>query len=395
MPGALTSAAIPRRRLLAQRLWGPGAADAPAAVKALLAVQAQEYAYARWSLAQRCAGPGKDYAGAVDSAIEDGTILRTHVLRPTWHFVHRGDLRWLMMLAAPRLRAGNKSRDGQLGIDAETVRRSNEVVGAVVAGGRHATREDLAGALERAGLLPDTGEKLLGSPLRNQRLAHLVYHAELDEVLVSGVPRTTSGGAVRQTYAAFDERVPWLPCGFDRDAALAMLVRRYFSGHGPATVKDCALWSGLTQSDVRRGLAVAASCTDGAAAVESAAMDGHEFLWFDGGGPPARGPRSPRVDLIQCYDEYVMGYTPTRNYLGGPAPAPANAKVPSHVVLLDGRMIGNWQHALKPGAAVVNLLLHRTLEDGEEQALHSALERYRTFLARPLSADISVRAAAR
>ena len=399
MPGALSPSAIPRRRLLAQRLWGPGAADAPAAVKALLAVQAQEYAYARWSLAQRCAGSGQDDAGTVDSAVRDGTVLRTHVLRPTWHFVHRGDLRWLMMLSAPRLRSGNTSRDRQLGIDAETVRRSNDVLGAVVADGRNATREDLAAALEQAGLLPDTGEKLMGSPLRNQRLAHLVYHAELDEVLVSGVPQPTPGGTVRQTYAAFDERVPLLRCGFDRDTALAMLVRRYFSGHGPATVKDCAVWSGLTQSDVRRGFAVSAGCADGAAGVnsagvDSAVVDGHEFLWFDDGGSPARGPRSPRVDLIQCYDEYVMGYTPTRGYLGGAAPAPANAKVPSHVVLLDGRMIGNWQHALKPGTAVVNLLLHRTLEDGEGQALHSALERYRTFLARPLSADICVRAAA-
>jgi hypothetical protein len=393
MTGALAPAAIPRRRLLAQRLWGPGAADASGVVRMLLAVQAQEYAYARWSLAQRCAGSGRDHAGAVDASIGDGTVLRTHVLRPTWHFVHREDLRWLMLLSAPRLRAGNTSRDRQLGIDAETVRRSNDVVGAVVADGRHATRDDLGGALARAGLLPNTGEKLLGAPLRNQRLAHLVYHAELDQVLVSGGPQPTSAEAVRQTYATFDERVPQLAGGFDRDAALARLVRGYFSGHGPATVKDCALWSGMTQSDVRRGLAASAGSGDGGASVEAAVVDGHEFLWFDGGGSPARGPRSPRVDLIQCYDEYVMGYTPTRGYLGGAAPGPANAKVPSHVVLMDGRMIGNWQHALKPGTAVVNLLLHRKLEDGEEQALHTALERYRTFLARPLSANISVRGA--
>jgi hypothetical protein len=363
-------------------------------VRALLAVQAQEYAYARWSLAQRCAGSAQDDAGAVDTAIGDGTVLRTHVLRPTWHFVHREDLRWLMMLSGPRLRARNRPRDRQLGIDAETVRRSNDVVGAIVADGRNATRDDLGAALERAGLLPDTGEKLMGAPLRNQRLAHLAYHAEMDQVLVSGVPQPTSAETVRQTYAAFDERVPQLSGGFDRDAALAMLAGRYFSGHGPATVKDCSLWSGLTQADVRRGLAVWADGRDGAAAARSAAVDGHEFLWFDDGSP-ARGPRGPRVDLIQCYDEYVMGYTPTRGYLGGAAPGPANAKVPSHVVLLDGRMVGNWQHALTPGTAVVNLLLHRRLEDTEGRALRAALERYGAFLARPLSADISVRGASK
>nr|WP_043846796.1 winged helix DNA-binding domain-containing protein [Arthrobacter crystallopoietes] len=383
---------MPRRRLLAQQLWGPGAADAPAAVRNLLAVQAQEYAYARWSLAQRCSGATRDDAAAVDAAIADGTILRTHVLRPTWHFVHRQDLRWLSTLSRPRLKAGNKTRDRQLGIDPAIVERSNAVLAEVVAGGRHVPREDLAAALERAGLLEDTGERLNGAPLRNQRLAHLVYHAEMDQMLVSGVPQATNGGAARQTYAAFDERVPPLPHPFDRDEALAALVRRYFSSHGPATVKDCALWSGLTQADVRRGLEAAGTGT-GAAVLQTGAVDGHEFLWADDGGPSLRGPGSPRVDLIQCYDEYVMGYTPTRGYLGGSAPAPANAKVPSHVVLLNGRMTGNWQHALKPGTAVVRVLLHRTLAADEEQALMAALERYRSFLGRPLDTEISVRGA--
>jgi len=384
----LTAAAIPRR-LLAQQVWGPGAADPAAAVRNLLAVQSQEYAYARWSLAQRCSGTSRDSAGIVDSAIADGTILRTHVLRPTWHFVHRGDLRWLSLLSRPRLKAGNKTRDRQLGIDAVTVTRSNDVLAAVVAGGRHVPREELGAALERAGLLVDSGERLNGSPLRNQRLAHLVYHAEMDQVLVSGVPQASSnGGAARQTYAAFDERVPPLPHAFERDEALAALVVRYFSSHGPATVKDCALWSGLTQADVRRGLDAAGA---GASALQAGAVDGHEFLWADDGGPSLRGPRSPRVDLIQCYDEYVMGYTPTRSYLGGSAPAPANAKVPSHVVLLDGRMAGNWQHALKPGATVVNVLLHRTLAEDGQQALQTALERYQSFLGRPLDTEIAVR----
>ncbi|NMR31169.1 winged helix DNA-binding domain-containing protein [Arthrobacter sp. SF27] len=404
------AAGIVRHRLLAQQLWGEGAYDAEASLRSLLAVQAQEYAYARWTLAQRCQGSARDNAAAVDAAITTGTILRTHVLRPTWHFVLAEDLRWLMTLSGPRLRAGNKTRDRQLGLDAETVSRSNDVLGAAVAGGRHLTRDELAAELERAGLLEDTGERLNGAPLRGQRLGHMAFHAEMDQVLVSGVPRTSESGAVRQTYALFDERVSALAADFNRDQALAELIRRYFSSRGPATVKDCALWSGLTQADVRRGLAVLAADSQedvgagGRSQLQSFSADGCEFVMASGPAhsaneaasadpdvslaPPSAAPATPRIDLIQCYDEYVMGYTPTRHYLGGTAPASVASKQPSHVVLLDGRMIGNWQHTLKPETAVVSILLHLALTPPQKQALDAAVARYETFLDRTVTVDL-------
>lgn len=401
-------AGIVRHRLLAQQLWGDGAYDAEASLRSLLAVQAQEYAYARWTLAQRCRGQARDNATAVDAAITTGTILRTHVLRPTWHFVLAEDLRWLMTLSGPRLRAGNKTRDRQLGLDAETVSRSNDVLSAAVAGARQLTRDELAAELERAGLLEDTGERLNGAPLRGQRLGHMVFHAEMDQVLVSGPPRTSDSGAIRQTYALFDERVPALAADFDRDQALAELTRRYFSSRGPATVKDCALWSGLTQADVRRGLAVLAADSQediGAgdrSQLQSFSADGYEFVMASGHAhsatkaatsdaglaPPGAAPAAPRIDLIQCYDEYVMGYTPTRHYLGGHAPASVASKHPSHVVLLDGRMIGNWQHTLKPESAVVSILLYLALTPPQKGALDAAVARYETFLGRTVRVDL-------
>ncbi|SDR21079.1 winged helix DNA-binding domain-containing protein [Arthrobacter crystallopoietes] len=404
------AAGIVRHRLLAQQLWGEGAYDAGASLRSLLAVQAQEHAYARWTLAQRCRGQARDNAAAVDAALSAGTILRTHVLRPTWHFVLAEDLRWLMTLSGPRLRTGNKTRDRQLGLDAEIVGRSNDVLGAAVDGGRHLTRDELAAELERAGLLADTGERLNGAPLRGQRLGHLVFHAEMDQVLVSGVPRISESGAVRQTYALFDERVPALATDYDRDQALAELTRRYFSSRGPTTVKDCAVWSGLTQADIRRGLAVLAAGSQedvrpgDRSQMQSFSADGYHFIMASGPAhsateaatagsdvglaPPSAAPAAPRIDLIQCYDEYVMGYTPTRHYLGGTAPASVASKQPSHVVLLDGRMIGNWQHTLKPESAVVSILLHRTLGPSQQCALDAAIARYETFLGRPVTVDL-------
>jgi hypothetical protein len=182
-----------RIRLAGQQLREPQAATPEEAVKNLLAVQAQEFPYARWSLAQRTAGAS---AADVERAVADGCILRTHILRPTWHFVHRDDLAWLRALSAPRLHQANAGTYRRTGIDDGAALRSADVLATAVAGGVHLTREQLADRLQDAGF-PATG----------LALAYLIMHAEISGVLASGAPVRSPGGALRQTYASFDERV--------------------------------------------------------------------------------------------------------------------------------------------------------------------------------------------
>ena len=141
-------------------------------------------------------GPAATAAG-IEEAVADGRILRTHILRPTWHFVHRDDLRWLLALSAPRLHQGNAGMYRRTGIDAAAAARSGEVLAGAVAGGNHLTREQLAATLQDAGF---AGKGL--------ELAYLIMHAEISGVLVSGSPVRSRGGALKQTYALFDERVP-------------------------------------------------------------------------------------------------------------------------------------------------------------------------------------------
>jgi hypothetical protein len=337
---------VVRIRLGSQQLRAPLATSAEDALKNLLAVQAQEFSYARWSLAQRTPGATAD---DVEQAIADGRILRTHILRPTWHFVHRDDLPWLRALSAPRLHQANGGMYRRTGIDAVTAARSGEVLAGAVAGARHRTREQLAAELQHAGF-----------PAKGLVLAYLIMHAEISGVLVSGTPVRSAGGALRQTYAAFDERVTAAASKkatlAPREQSLAALALRYFRSRGPATVKDCADWSGLTMADVRQGLSIARA--DDPAALETAVIDGVEF-YFGPENLPCRDAtagngvdnRSPRIDLIQCYDEYIMGYSASRGYLGGIAPALPVDDTPMHVVLLDGGMAGSWRHTfVRPGS---------------------------------------------
>ncbi|WP_370590725.1 winged helix DNA-binding domain-containing protein [Pseudarthrobacter sp. BIM B-2242] len=390
-PPAMQQDEAVRRRLHAQLLRGSRAQFPHDVVRHLLAVQAQEFPYARWSLAQRTRGHG--VAGAagtasaadVEQAVSDGRILRTHILRPTWHFVHRDDLRWLTALSAPRLHQINAGTYRRTGIDAAAAERSGRVLADAVQGGRHLTREQLAEKLQRAGFSA-TG---LG-------LAYLIMHAEISGVLTSGTPVRSPGGALKQTYAHFDERVPAGPGGtLDRDEDLGELVRRYFASRGPATVKDCANWSGLTSTDVRHGLA---RVLDSAPAVlETAVIDGVVHYVAAGTEVHAHhggaAGEAPRMDLIQCYDEYVMGYSSTRHYFGGTAPAFPLGGAPMHVVLLDGRMAGSWRHTLFPGRCELDIRLFDPPEPGlrpdsdrsnaVERAVQLAVERYGTFLGIP------------
>jgi hypothetical protein len=402
------------RRLDAQLLRGSRVQSPDDVVRHLLAVQAQEFPYARWSLAQRtlresgatiaatavAATAAATTAADVEQAVSDGRILRTHILRPTWHFVHRDDLRWLRALSAPRLHRANAGTYRRTGIDAAAAERSGRVLADAVRGGRHLTREQLAEQLQRAGFAA-TG---LG-------LAYLIMHAEISGVLASGSPVRSPGGALKQTYALFDERVPAGPVEpLPREEALGELARRYFTSRGPATVKDCADWSGVTMTDVRHGLA---RVLDSAPAVlETVAIDGVEHYFQAGtdgaavasggrlasGGAAASGATErdggsagavPRIDLIQCYDEYVMGYSATRHYFGGGAPAFPLDGAPMHVVLLDGRMAGSWRHTLFPGRCELEIRLAGSPDPGGlrgqavEGAVQSAVERYGAFLGIP------------
>lgn len=341
-----------RHRLGGQLLRGRGPADPAEAVSRLTAMQAQEHPYARWSVAQRTAGVAA--ASAIDSAFDEGRILRTHVLRPTWHYVAATDMRWLMRLSGPRVVAGNRRRYQELGLDTATLNRSSDVIAEAVDGGPK-TRPELGAVLEGHGIAAE-----------GQRIAYMLMHAELTMVICSGPMR-----GKQHTYAAFGRRVPDGP-GPDGDAALAELAWRYFSTRGPATVADFTWWSGIRTADARRGLEMARprlSCHE---------ADGRTH-WFVG-DPTPRSTR--RADLVQCYDELIISYSQTRDVLCTDSvafPVPRHIDGFWHVLLIDGRLLGHWRRREGRDGLQVETRASRPLETREEAAVTDAVGRYRRF----------------
>jgi len=347
------------RRLAGQFLTTPMATNASDVVRALGAVQAQDYAGAKWALAQRMRGATDD---EVEREVAEGRILRTHVLRPTWHFVAPQDVRWMLALTAPRVRAAMAYYDRQLELDAAVFRRSNRALAKALTGGKHLTRAELGTVLERVGVRITSG----------QRLGNLMLHAELDAVVCSGPRR-----GKQFTYALLEERVP--PASpLERDAALLELTWRYFSTRGPATARDFAWWSGLTMSDVKRGLEIAGR------RLRHAPIDGEDF-WF----AERSVPKSPRsAHLLPNYDEYFIGYkdrSAIGRRLGSAKEVMGGTVAIAHVVFVDGQLVGGWKRVFQKTAVVVQLQLATRLTAAERARVAAAARKFGAFLDLPVT----------
>jgi hypothetical protein len=351
---------IAQQRLHNQRLVGPRCQRPEDAVRWLGAVQSQDYAGAKWALAQRT-------KGATDAALDDlfaaGAILRTHVLRPTWHFVLPDDIRWLLALTAPRVQAATASYYRRLELDEPLLRRCHALLAAALQGGKHLTRRELGEALRAGGVALDA-----------PRLGFVTMHAELEALICSGPRR-----GKQFTYALLAERAPEART-LDRDEALAELTGRYFASHGPATAHDFSWWSGLTVAEARTGIELATP------RLAQETLDGTTY-WF---APPLTTARAepPVVHLLPNYDEHIVAYKDH-----GPSldPAIRHRLVPDdpalmvHLVVIDGLVAGGWRRTVKKHEATITTSLLRPLGSAEQAALQVAVEEYGRFLGLPVT----------
>ena len=354
---------ILRSRLDVHQLVDPPPATAVDVVRWMCAVQAQDYGGARWAVAQRT----QALTGAeVDRALADGDIIRTHVLRPTWHLVAASDLRWLLALTSPRVKAQAAYGHRLSGLDGPTIAKSNRVLARSLEG-RQLTRAEIEAELRSAGVVP-----------RNAiATGHLLLAAELDGVICSGAMR-----GKLHTHALLDERVP--PADpYDREVALAELAGRYVASHGPATIKDFAWWSGLSVADATEGVRTAEPRLE---PVE----DGAVTYWVAPGTDRAAGRRAPSAHLLANFDEYTVGYT-DRGLLMDAADArhlePRPELLFNNVVLVDGRVAGTWKRVQRKAAVSVTVRLFRPVDTRQQTAITGAAQQYASHLELPLELD--------
>lgn len=355
----MTTSDIVDHRLTNQRLNGPTFSSAKDTVAWLGAVQAQDYAGAKWAVGQRI----KD---ATDASIEDaftkGDILRTHVLRPTWHFVAPQDIKWIQMLTAPRVDAFCKYYYKKLELDDDTFKKGSAALVKALQGGKQLIRSEVAQVYKDA--------KIDASGLR---LAYLTMRSELDALVCSGAMR-----GKQHTIALVAERAPQAKT-LTQDEALAELTKRYFTGHGPAQLQDFAWWSSLTQTHIKRGVEMLGSY------LTSELVNGKTY-WF----VPTKATKlkPPIVHLLPNYDEFLIAYKDH-----SPSTDPAISTVSmgrgailfaNHIIALNGLVVGGWQRRPAKNRVEITLRLIKKLDAGQQQALNQAVEKLSDFLDQPV-----------
>lgn len=346
----MTPAELARCRLLGQQLPSGPHQTPKTLVAHMGAMQAQDFAMAKWALGIRIPGLTDE---AVEQALNRGEIIRTHILRPTWHFVTPEDLPWMLALTAQPIRNIMASNDKRLGIDAALVHRTNDIVGRALRDGDALTREEIAGLLHHEGIATD-----------ENRLSHFLMHAELDRIVKTGPRR-----GKQFTYVRLE--LPEAPAR-SREENLAELARRYFTSHGPATIRDFHWWSGLTLGEARKGL-------EAAAGDFQTVVLGDQTFYFSPSIPDNTGSEAS-LHLLPAFDEMLVAYKSRHISLD---PSFTTASISSNgifypVIMADGQVIGTWKRQSKSRGVQV---LPRYFRDSpDEKSLTAALLRFGVFL---------------
>lgn len=319
------------------------------------AMQAQDYNQAKWAIGVRM--PHLD-ENQIEEAFNKGEIIRTHIMRPTWHFVSADDIYWMLELTSPQIKSVLNSRHRELGITELLVNKSYLAM-------EEALNTNEQGAMTREELLEELGRA--GIPTDLQRASHFMLRAEIDGILCSGPLK-----GKKQTYALLNKRVPQ-KITLTKEEASARLAKNYFLSHGPATLADFIWWSGLPAQIARNAL-------------ESIKNDLHsvriatDTYWFSGKAAKT-GKLTDSVYLLPAFDEFLISYKNRSASITAEdhKKAISNNGIFRPVVLVNGQISGLWKKVVKKDRIIIETEYFRPHNDTERQSVAKAVELYKHF----------------
>jgi hypothetical protein len=320
----------------------------------MCALQGQDYNMSKWALGIRLQDSG---VAAINKAFDSGEIVRTHLLRPTWHLVSADDVGWILKLTAPQVKAAVRFRDKELGLTGPVFRKSNSVIEKSLRDGNHLTRPELVAELAKANIVVD-----------NNRSSHLLLRAEIDGLICSGRLKDN-----RPTYALLPEWVTTKKA-FHRDEALRELAMRYFTSHGPAALEDFTWWSGLSSRDSKLSLEFASSDL-------SCEIIQNKTYWFASSSTLTK-PYTNEVFLLPAYDEFIISYrdrTASLEFINLKEAVSSNG-IFYPTIVRNGQVIGTWKYSLKKDKIVLQTNLFRSTDFEREIDFSEASARFAGFI---------------
>jgi DNA glycosylase AlkZ-like len=324
----------------------------------MCAMQAQDYAMVKWAIGIRLP---KSTEKLVRDAINKGEIIRTHLLRPTWHFVSADDISWILDLTAPKIIASLKHRQRYLGISPMILSRSNKIISKALLDRNSLTREEIKTELGKAKIQTD-----------NNRLTHLLVSAELNGIICGGPEKDN-----KQTYALFSERVPNKQ-NLTKDESLAELAKRYFTSHSPASIQDFSWWSGLSLTNARHGLEMVKS------KFISETINSTTY-WF----PNSYSiPNNYKIltYLLPAYDEFIISYKDRRAAmeLQHHKKVISNNGIFYPLIVSNGKVIGSWTRIIKNDKVSLNMKLFQPVDNKIKKTIDHEAEKFGKFIGKKI-----------
>lgn len=317
------------------------------------AMQAQDYAMSKWAIGARLPNSTEK---EIEHAADNGDIIRTHLLRPTWHFVSAEDIYWLLELTAPRIKASLKSRHNELELTESILKKSNTIIKGMLTGGNHLTREELVSEIVKAKI-----------PVDNNRASHLLMQAELDGIICSGAIKNK-----KQTYVLISERVADTN-NLTREQALEKIARKYFNSHCPATLYDFVWWSGLSVSDARIALEMVKSDF-------VSEKIGTETYWFTNSFSLSQKDNS--AYLLPAFDEFLISYkdrSASFQFVNQKKVVSENG-IFRPVIVINGHVMGIWKRTVKKEKLIVETFFFQSQNKVVKSLVEKAALDYGHFL---------------
>lgn len=342
---------ILQRRMVNQQIVSTDFVWPDELVKWQVAMQAQDFTMAVWAIGLRLSH--LRYRD-IENAFNEGHILRTHIMRPAWHFITPADIRWMLDLYAPRTHIANGFSYRKYELDTSILNRSKDILIQALEGGRYLTRLELMIIMSNAGIT-----------VNRMRFAYIMMHAELEKIICSGPRR-----GKQHTYALFDERVMPAP-ELTREESLALLAERYFASHGPSTVYDFSWWSGLADKDAHAATEMLGD------RFEKTIFDDYEYIFVPGELPDYDRKRT--CFLMPDYDEYGISYR-NRSFMFHCAYTERNVSPHNHAMVVDGQIAGIWKAMEGRSRIDVKPIAYCPLDKDFEKSIAAAAEQYRDFM---------------
>lgn len=318
------------------------------------AFQAQDYPMSKWAIGLRLEDATEQ---TINNAIDKGEIIRTHILRPTWHFVSTDDISWMLKLTASKIRTSMSSRNKELELTEAVFKKSNKIIISALSGNNHLTREEIVALLNKAKIKTD-----------NNRASHLLAEAELTGIICGGKSKRN-----KHTYALLEERVP-IDIKMTMDGAASKLAGIYFKSHGPASVQDFSWWSGLNLNTAKKALEMIKH--------ELVSFNSDTLTYWYSGILIENKDKKESVYLLPTYDEYMISYRDRTAVIidEDHRKVISNNGIFRALIVVNGKITGTWRRMITKDKVMLEFEHFKQPDKKLKQLIEKEAARFGRFL---------------